>query len=145
MEGKATGFTNAAIESAIIHSRSILEFLGLQAEGKVSHKVAELKKDRRADDSGVEQFPELQMLTKAKALDAYPGERKEAEAALALIFYAANKGLAHMTKTFEHYSGDANLLEIAFRGVPILLINGFYAPLGIQPPDFELPSRHRVT
>ena len=30
IEGTATGFTNAAIESAIIHCRAILEFLGPQ-------------------------------------------------------------------------------------------------------------------
>ena len=73
------------------------------------------------------------MLSKAKAIAAYPGERAEAEAALALIFHSANKGLAHATASFKLHSGDARLLEIAFRGVPALLINGFYSPLGIIP------------
>ena len=93
---------------------------------------------------GVEQFAGLSMLTKDKALAAYPGEQSEAEAALALIFHSANKGLAHTTASFKLHSGDARLLEIAFRGVPTLLVNGFYVPLEITPPSYELSSRPRV-
>jgi hypothetical protein len=144
IEGKATGFTNAAIESAIIHCRAILEFLGLQSSNASTTEVAELSKRARTDDMGVERFTGLSMLSKAKALAAYPGEQSEAEAALALIFYSANKGLAHTTESFKLRSGDARLLEIAFRGVPTLLIKGFYRPLGIIPPSHELTSRPRV-
>ena len=128
IEGKATGFTNAAIESAIIHCRAILEFLGLQSSKASTTEIAERSARTKADDCGVEKFTGLSMLTKAKALSAYPGESSEAEAALALIFHSANKGLAHTTASFRRHSGDARLLEIAFRGVPTLLINGFYAP-----------------
>lgn len=144
IEGKATGFTNAAIESAIIHCRAILEFLGFQLVKGSSVEIAERSARTRADDMGVEQFVGLSMLTKVKALAAYPGEKAEAEAALALIFHSANKGLAHTTASFELHSGDARLLEIAFGGVPTMLVNGFYAPLGITPPSYELSSRPRV-
>ena len=145
IEGKATGFTNAAIESAIIHCRAILEFLGLQAAKAASTEIAEKSKRTNADDWGVEQISGLSMLTKTKALSAYPGSTSEAEAALALIFHSANKGLAHTTASFKRHSGDVCLLEIAFRGVPTLLVNGFYAPLGINPPSHELTSRSRGT
>ena len=144
VEGKATGFTNAAIESAIIHCRAILEFLGFQASKASATEIMERSTRTRADDMGVEQFAGLSMLTKAKILAAYPGEQSEAEAALALIFHSANKGLAHITASFKLHSGDARLLEIAFRGVPTLLVNGFYVPLGITPPSYELASRPRV-
>ena len=143
IEGKATGFTNAAIESAIIHCRAILEFLGLQSSKVSATEVAEQSVRARADDLGIEQFAGLSMISKAKAVAAYPGERAEAEAALALIFHLANKGLAHTTASFKLHSGDARLLEIAFRGVPALLINGFYSPLGIIPPSHNLTSRPR--
>ena len=145
IEGKATGFTNAAIESAIIHCRAILEFLGLQSLKASATEVAERLVRARADDLGVEQFAGLSMLSKAKAIAAYPGERAEAEAALALIFHSANKGLAHATASFKLHSGDARLLEIAFRGVPALLINCFYSPLGIIPPRHKLTSRPRAS
>ena len=141
IEGKATGFTNAAIESAIIHCRAILEFLGLQAAKGVCSEIAEKSKRTNVDDWGVEQISGLSMLTKAKALAAYPGSTLEAEAALALIFHSANKCLAHTTASFKRHSRNAYLLEIAFRGVPTLLINGFYAPLGINPPNYEVTSR----
>ena len=144
IEGKATGFTNAAIDAAIIHCRSILEFLGFQSAKSSSTEIVERPVRTRADDIGVEHFAGLSMLTKAKALAAYPGEQAEAEAALALIFHSANKGLAHTTGAFKLHSGDARLLEIAFRGVPKLLVNGFYDPMGITPPSYELTSRPRV-
>jgi hypothetical protein len=144
IEGKATGFTNAAIESAIIHCRAILEFLGIKASKASAVEITERTARTNADDMGVEQFAGLSMLTKAKALAAYPGEQPEAEAALALIFYSANKGLAHTTASFKLHGGDARLLEIAFRGIPTLLVNGFYVPLGINPPSYELASRPKV-
>ncbi|MDP2263342.1 MAG: hypothetical protein Q8K24_09320 [Hydrogenophaga sp.] len=144
IEGKATGFTNAAIESAIIHCRAVLEFLGFQSSKLSVDELAERSVRSRSDDRGVEQFAGLSRLTKSKALGAYPGDPSEAEAALALIFHSANKGLAHTTGSFNLHSGDARLLEIAFRVVPTLLVSGFYAPLGIIPPDHELTSRPRV-
>lgn len=144
IEGKATGFTNAAIESAIIHCRATLEFLGFQSTKSSVPEIVERSARTRPDDMGVEQFAGLSMLTKAKALAAYPGEQSDAEAALALVFHSANKGLAHTTASFKLHSGDARLLEIAFRGVPVLLANGFYVPLGITPPSYELAFRPRV-
>lgn len=144
IDGKATGFTNAAIDAAIIHCRSILEFLGLQSTKSSATGIVDRPVRTNADDIGVEHFAGLAKLTRAKALDAYPGGREEAEAALALIFHSANKGLAHTTGSFKLHSGDAQLLEIAFRGVPRLLVNGFYDPMGITPPSYELTSRPRV-
>lgn len=143
IEGKATGFINAAVEAAIIHCRAILEFLGLQLSKTSSTEIAERSSRNKADDMGVEQISGLSMLTKAKALAAYPGEKSDAEAALAFIFHSANKGLAHTTSSFKLHTGDAQLLEIAFRGVQTLLVNGFYVPLGIKPPAYELSSRPR--
>jgi hypothetical protein len=143
IEGRATGFTNAAVESAIIHCRAILEFLGLQSTKLSTAEIAERSDRKGSDDVGVEQFAGLSMLTKEKAFAAYPGKQSEAEAALALIFHSANKGLAHTTASFKLHSGDARLLEIAFRGVPTLLVNGFYVPLKIVPPNSELASHPR--
>ncbi|MDC8772375.1 hypothetical protein [Roseateles albus] len=144
IDGRATGFTNPAIESAIIHCRAILEFLGLKSSKASSTGIAERSRRTNQDDCGVENFAGLSMLTKTKALAAYPGEQLEAEAALALIFHSANKGLAHTTASFERHSGEARLLAIAFRGVPTLLVNGFYLPLNIAPPNHELTSRPRA-
>jgi hypothetical protein len=140
VDGKATGFTNAAIEAAVIHCRAILEFLGLQGTNSSSPGISN-RPNRRNGDLGVEQFSALSMLTREQAVAAYSGPETEAEAALCLIFQSANKGLAHMTSAFTPHSAEARHLEIAFRRVPVLLIIGFYAPLGIQPPNSELTFR----
>lgn len=139
IEGKATAFTNGAIEAAIVHSRVLLEFLGLKGKGQT--KLCELTGPRRIDDTGIELFEPLQRLTVAKALSAYPGPEVEAEAALAYVLYLANKGLAHTTKSFTKHDDGSRLLDIAFGGVPVLVVNSLYVPLGIKPPEYRPPSR----
>jgi hypothetical protein len=134
--GKATAFTNAAIEVAIIHCRALLEFLGL---GIGSNKnLIELKKRNRNDDICIEQFTGLSRLSIATALIAYPGPSPDARDALAYVAYLANKGLAHTTSSFTKHDRGSELLEIAFRGVPSLIVNNFYAPLGLEPPPYQL-------
>lgn len=141
VEGKATGFTNAAIEAAIVHCRALLEFLGLGAKNQT--QLSERKARTKKDDIGVEHFSGLSMLSIEKAVSSYPGPRSEAEAALAYVAYLANKGLAHTTSSFTKHDSGTELLEVAFRGVPVLVVNNFYVPLGIQPPAYELQSRPR--
>jgi hypothetical protein len=97
-----------------------------------------------ADDHGIEHFGGLPKLTIAKAVSFYPGSKAEAEAALAYVTYLANKGLAHTTSSFTKHDQDAHLVEIAFRGVPQLVINNFYVPLGLEPPNYKPPSRPRA-
>lgn len=143
IEGKATAFTNGAIEAAILHCRALLEFLGLKGKDKTT--LNEITGKRMKDDAGVEHFPGLSKLSIQKAVETYPGPKEEAESALAYVIYVANKGLAHTTSSFTKHDQGSALLEIAFRGVPILLINSFYVPLQIKRPQFELQSRLRET
>jgi hypothetical protein len=143
VEGKATAFTNPAIEAAIVHSRALLEFLGLGLAKDSQTKLAE-RSDRRPTDYGVEQFIPLQRVSVEKALRSYPGPAIEAEAALAYVVYLANKGLAHTASSFTKHDQGNQLLEIALRGVPVLVVNSFYIPLGLEPPDYLPPSRPRV-
>lgn len=142
IEGKATGFTNGAIEAAIVHCRALLEFLGLA--GKNQTELSERKARTKNDDIGIEHFPGLSMLSIEEAVSSYPGPRSEAKAALAYVAYLANKGLAHTTSSFTRHDSGAELLEVAFRRVPVLVVNNFYLPLGIQPPAYELQSRKRA-
>jgi hypothetical protein len=143
IEGKATGFTNGAIESAIIHCRALLEFLGL---GVVAGSATTLREDvaRKPDDTRIEQIDGLSRVTVADALTQYPGPAEEAEAALAYVIYLANKGLAHTTTTFTKHDQGTRLLDIAFRGVPAIVANRFYVPLGIEPPAYQLQGRERA-
>jgi len=138
IEGKATAFTNAAIESAIMHSRALLEFLGLGSKTQI--QLCECS-SRRDDDLCIERFTGLSKISVQQVVNAYPGPSAEAEAALAYVVYLANKGLAHTTTSFSRHDEGAKLLEIAFRGIPVLVVNAFYVPLGIQPPSYELRGR----
>jgi hypothetical protein len=142
IEGTATGFTNSAIEAAIVHSRALLEFAGLA--GATSTKLREVQGNRRTDDEAIENYPGLRRVTIAEATAYYPGAPDEAEAALAYVIYLANKGLAHTTTTFTKHDEGTRLLEIAFRGVPTLIANRFYVASGIQPPAYEVQGRARA-
>jgi len=142
IEGKATAFTNGAIEAAIVHSRALLEFLGLGGNGQT--KLRELTAPRKRDDAGIEQFSGLAKLSAQDAVRSYPGATAEAEAALAYVIYLANKGLAHTTSSFTKHDQGSALLEVAFRGVPTLVINSFYVPLQIARPKYELQGRKRA-
>ena len=46
-----------------------------------------------------------------------------------------------MTSSFGQDSGEAHLLEIAFLGVPKLVVEHFYKPLGLEEPAYEITSR----
>ena len=141
IEGKATGFTNGAIEAAVIHCRALLEFMGLRAKDLT--RLFERGALSKSDDVGIENSPSVGRVTIAKAVSAYPGPPVEAEAALAYVIHVANKGLAHTTGSFKPHDGGNRLLEIAFRGVPALMINNFYTPQGMPSPKYELSSRSR--
>lgn len=143
IEGKATAFTNGAIESAIVHCRALLEFLGLGGKSQ-TELVERARRSNNNDDIGIEHFPGLSKLSVQQAMQAYPSPKAEAEAALAYVVYLANKGLAHTTSSFSKHDRGSELLEIAFRGVPFLMINNFYVPLAIEPPSYELQSRKRT-
>jgi hypothetical protein len=137
--GTAKAFTNGAIEAAIIHSRALLEFLGLKIDGQI--RLTRIS-SRKRDDIGVEHFTGLSKLSTERAVKPYPGPNEEAESALAHVIYLANKGLAHHTSSFTNKNDEGTkLLEIAFRGVPKLMTNYFYVPLEIQTPNFEIQGR----
>jgi hypothetical protein len=138
IEGKATAFTNGAIEAAIIHSRALLEFLGLK--GKTEATLSE-RAEAREDDIVIESTG-LQRLSIQDAVSGYAGPASEAEHALAHVIHLANKGMAHTSSAFV--SGEVQLLEIAFRGLPTLVLRHFYDPLGIPRPNHEIPARTTV-
>ena len=144
IEGNALAFTNPAIEAALIHCRALLEFLGLKAKNE---SKLEQRKSEKSDDAVIEHFQgpksQLRKITVAEAITPYMGDSTEAEKALAYVLHTANKGLAHNTYNFSKSDEASHLLEIAFRGVPTLMIKYFYIPLDIQPPDYKSKSRPR--
>lgn len=138
VEGLSTAWTNPVIESGIMHCRVCLEFLGLKEDPKNSLKLKTRNK-KRNDDFGIEDWG-LSCLSVQDAVAPYAGPKEEAEKALACIIHCANKGLAHATSGLIVVDEDRKLYEIAARGIPTLLINHLYAPLGINPPDYKIKA-----
>jgi hypothetical protein len=142
IEGRATAFTNCAIESAIVHSRALLEFLGLA--GKSQTELRQITSRKKSDDIAIEQFDGVSKVSIHEAVRSYPGPAAQAEAALAYVIYLANKGLAHTTSSFAKHDEGTELLKLAFGGVVSLMISKFYDPLNLSRPKHKLPSRRRA-
>jgi hypothetical protein len=143
MEGNLNAFTNPAIEAGLVHCRALLELLGLcERKGRLSNK-----RSRQPGDIGIEHFSDgdrpLKMVDPEIAVSRYNGSREEAEEALLTIFRVTNKGLAHITEDLANHPERGRLTEIASRGVPALVINYLYIPLGLEAPDYKISSRPR--
>lgn len=141
VRGLSTGWTNPVIESGIMHCRACLEFLGLRENPKHPLTLSR-RKSKRLDDFGIEDFDQP-LLTIEDAVRPYGGPPEEAERALACVIHCANKGVAHTTAGQIVVEDDLQLYEIAARGVPTLLINHLYVPLGIEPPEYKTKSTAR--
>jgi hypothetical protein len=138
LQGNVNALLNPMIEVGFIHARSLLEFLGLNAEKGRLVAV----KNRRRDDIAIEHFEAngmaLKAVTPTVALDTYNGSKIDAERSLVSIFELANKGLAHLSNAFPtQYTSQE--LDIAHRGIRTLLNNNLYAKLGMQIPEPPSP------
>ncbi|KOR41055.1 hypothetical protein ADT25_17840 [Xanthomonas oryzae] len=135
LEGNVAAVTNPMIEAGFIHARALLEFLGLSAnkDGKLL-----AGKERRPGDIAVEHFSTptvtLKRATLASVAAAYPGPRQEAEDALVAIFETSNRWLAHVTDGAMSKEWTDQYIDVALRGIPVLVHNHLYAPLGLQAP-----------
>jgi hypothetical protein len=144
VEGSLHGFTNPAIEAGIMHCRALLEFLGLcDNKGKLDNRTG-----RRPTDIGIEHFKTpagvpLKIVTPDDAANRYPGPSDEAKSALPSVFQVANKELSHVTEDLRDSPEHARLIEIASRGIPVLMIGCFYKPLGLPVPEYNLTHRSR--
>lgn len=138
LRGNVATIANPMIEAGFIHARALLEFLGLCASGGKLKQIRE----RRPSDIAVEHFSTaafpLKMVTPSEALSAYPGPREDAEHALLAIFELTNKSLSHITDGVLSRNYTDQHLDIACRGIPVLLHNHLYAKLGRTIP--EAPS-----
>lgn len=144
LNGNVAAITNPMIEVGFIHARALLEFLGLTAtrEGKLS-----VISERRPGDIAVENFstPNV-ILSKASpesVAAAYAGPREEAEESLVAIFQMSNRWLAHITDGVLSKEWNDMHVDIALRGVPMLIRNHLYAPLGLNLPCAS-PSSKRA-
>jgi hypothetical protein len=142
LQGNFASIANPMIETGFIHARALLEFLGLQVK---KGRLVNIKK-RRDSDVAVERcFTSevcLKMASPETVLAAYQGPQKEAEEAFVAIFELSNRWLAHITNGELSQQWTENHIEIALRGIPVLINNHLYAPLGREIPSAPIGNDH---
>ena len=135
---------NSMIEAGVIHARALLEFLGLAVRNGRLGQVPR----RFPGDIGIEHYSTagqgLAMVSPEQVYAAYDGPREDAENAIVAIFEFANKGMAHITDGVLSGAWTDRHLDIACRGIPVLLNNHLYAKLGrtVPPAPSAIPKRH---
>lgn len=141
LNGNVAAITNPMIEAGFIHARALLEFLGLAAtrDGRLS-----VITQRRPGDIAVENFSTPSVILSRASLEsvaaAYEGPREEAEESLVAIFQTSNRWLAHVTDGVLSKEWTDRHIDIALRGVPMLVRNHLYAPLGLDLPKRGTPG-----
>ncbi|PXA02813.1 hypothetical protein DDZ13_15200 [Coraliomargarita sinensis] len=140
IKGNHRAITNPTVESGIIHSRVLLEFLGLRADLK-NGTIEEVKK-RKPGDIGIEMFQHdgrhLERVTKEEALSKYPGRREDAERSLVITIAHAHRSIAHLTEGPIEDPGSIDLLILGAKGVLALVHDFLYVRLGIPTPDYSI-------
>ncbi len=138
LEGKSTAITDPSMVMGLIHSRVLLEFLGLRvaSEGTLS------KANKRKDDINIESFG-LAIVTRSKALSpcTEDEDKGKAEAAFVQTITAANKLVAHSTEMVDLSSEAVNSYIMCCTAIPVLFNLYFYKPLGIEMPNIDPSSR----
>lgn len=135
LNGNVAAIANPMLEIGLVHARSLLEFLGL---GVSKGRLVQIEK-RWPGDIAIEHYSTPQgALTKVRpdfALASYEGPRVEAEGALIAIIEAANKFVGHVTDGAFTQPWTDRHLDIACRGIPVLLQNHLYSKLDRLIPD----------
>lgn len=131
--GSSTTITNPTIEIGIIHSRVLLEFLGIKAR---SDTALMSTKPRKADIS-IERFG-LSKVTVEQALLPCTNDRSAAEEAIAKSLTAANKLIAHSTELIQIDNDSIANYFTTCKAIPVLFNQYFYKKLGIAMPNSEI-------
>jgi len=141
LNGNVAAIANPMIEAGFIHARALLEFLGLTVTKDGALCVVT---KRRPGDLAVENFSTpsvtLHRATPASVAAAYPGPREEAEESLVAIFQTSNRWLAHVTDGTVSKEWTDHHIDVALRGIPVLVHNHLYAPLGLDLPKVKYPG-----
>ncbi len=141
IQGSSTSITNPSVEMGIIHSRVLLEFLGLKA--KSGTKLSQSTSSRNSD-IGIESFG-LKKLTIEQALAPCTGDKEVAQHSLAKTITVANKMIAHSTDIIKIDNDSIDGYFMTVRAIPVLFNIHFYEPLGLTPPAYHVNRIRNAT
>lgn len=133
LKGRSTAITNPMIEIGLVHSRVLLEFLGLKAKSatELGDSFTPQSTDIHIGKYG------LSSVTKEDAVKLCTSDKKRAEQALAETITAANKLVAHSTEKIDTDPHAIDSYLIASDAIPVLYNLYFYQKLGLKMPDIE--------
>lgn len=63
--------------------------------------------------------------------------------AMLAVFQVSNKELTHVNEDLRNSPEHARQIEIASRGIPVLMVGCFYKPVGMPAPNYKLTCRPR--
>jgi hypothetical protein len=134
IQGSSTIITNPTIEMGIIHSRVLLEFLGIKAKSD-TQLLSRLSS--RKTDITIESFG-LAKVTIENALLPCNGDKTVAEEAMAKTLTAANKLVAHSTELVKIDNDSIANHLVTCKAIPVLFNLYFYKKLGLTMPETEV-------
>lgn len=129
--------TQPIIDSAILHCRCLLDFVGIGLDSKSDSLVlSSSSRKRQKDDIGIEYFKsaggkQLRQLTPQEAISLLSDDTIDLNQAWATVIKIANQRLAHSTEDkMLSDSGDITpMLVIAFDSLPDLIGKAFYGKI----------------
>lgn len=133
LHGRSTAITNPSIEMGIVHSRVLLEFLGLKANSEMKL----VPTTPRRTDINIESFG-LAKVSVEEALAPCNGDKAKAEAALVRTLSAANKLVAHSTDIIKIDNDSIEGHLMTCRAIPVLFNLYFYKKLGLAMPNSKV-------
>jgi hypothetical protein len=141
-EGLTNLFTNPILEAGTLHTRALLEFIGLKT---VAGHLAELDlKTRKRDDAGIERMTgpngPLPLVRLRQVQEEYPADPGQAQRALAAVILAANKGMAHSSTSYFSSPTDVRHTLLAVRLAQTLVEKHVYLPLGRRRPPLPIEA-----
>ena len=146
LRGKSTAITNPSIEMGFIHSRALLEFLGLS----ITKTGSLIKANKQPDDINIESFGGLRTVTREQALSCFTEDRRprrrrpppetRVESVFVQTVKAANKRIAHSTEVVGPMDEELDSYFTCFDAIPKLFRRYFYEPLERQFPNIEISS-----
>ena len=134
LRGKSTAITNPSIEMGLIHSRALLEFLGLS----ITKTGSLIKANKQPDDINIESFGGLRTVTREQALSCFTEDETRVESVFVQTVKAANKRIAHSTEVVGPMDEELDSYFTCFDAIPKLFRRYFYEPLERQFPNIEI-------
>lgn len=148
IDGNPNILINAALEAGLIHSRALLDFMGIRINPKNPQKLKRRKRSQHPDDVVIENFyidgMPLSRVSVRDIVTTYADLTSDVEGKLAGLISTTNKRLVHSTSIGIDDPVQLQTLKTASEIVPLIVIDFFYKRLGVKPPTYRIEAPTRL-